>query len=128
MTRRLISTGSPFEKTAGYSRAVVDGEWCFVSGTTGYDYATMTMPQTVEQQTRNCLATIAAALEEGGFSLADVVRAHYYVTDRAYVARVFPILGEHFGDIRPAATMIVCQLNEPEMKIEIEVTALRRDR
>lgn len=128
MTRRLISTGSPFEKTAGYSRAVVDGEWCFVSGTTGYDYATMTMPQTVEQQTRNSLATIAAALEEGGFSLADVVRAHYYVTDRAYVARVFPILGEHFGDIRPAATMIVCQLNEPEMKIEIEVTALRRDR
>lgn len=128
MTRRLISTGSPFEKTAGYSRAVVDGEWCFVSGTTGYDYATMTMPQTVEQQTRNCLATIAAALEEGGFSLADVVRAHYYVTDRAFVARVLPILGEHFGDIRPAATMIVCQLNEPEMKIEIEVTALRRDR
>jgi enamine deaminase RidA (YjgF/YER057c/UK114 family) len=128
MTRRLISTGSPFEKTAGYSRAVVDGEWCFVSGTTGYDYTTMTMPETVEQQTRNCLATIAAALEEGGFALADVVRAHYYVTDRAYVARVFPILGEHFGDIRPAATMIVCQLNEPEMKIEIEVTALRRDR
>lgn len=128
MPRRLISTGSPFEKTAGYSRAVVDGEWCFVSGTTGYDYATMTMPQTVEQQTRNCLATIAAALEEGGFSLADVVRAHYYVTDRAFVARVFPILGEHFGDIRPAATMIVCQLNEPEMKIEIEVTALRHDR
>ncbi|MBX9454157.1 MAG: RidA family protein [Neoaquamicrobium sediminum] len=128
MTRRLISTGSPFEKTAGYSRAVVDGDWCFVAGTTGYDYASMTMPETVEAQTRNCMATIAAALQEGGFTLADVVRARYYVTDRAFVQKVFPILGEHFGDIRPAATMVVCELNEPEMKIEIEVTALRRDR
>ena len=126
--RRLISTGSPFEKTAGYSRAVVDGDWCFVSGTTGYDYATMEMPESVEEQTRNCLATIRAALEEGGYEMADVVRAHYYVTDRSYVDRVFPILGEAFGDIRPAATMIVCELNEPEMKIEIEVTALKRNR
>lgn len=124
--RRLISTGSPFEKTAGYSRAVVQGDWCFVSGTTGYDYATMTMPDGVEAQTHNCLATIAAALEEGGFSLADVVRAHYYITDRAFVDIVFPILGAYFGEIRPAATMIVCALNKPEMKIEIEVTALRR--
>ncbi len=126
--RRLISTGSPFERTAGYSRAVVDGDWCFVSGTTGYDYTTMTMPESVEEQTRNCLSTIRAALSEGGFELADVVRAHYYVTSRSYVSRVFPILGEAFGDIRPAATMIVCELNEPEMKIEIEVTALRRNR
>jgi len=126
--RKLISTGSPFEKTAGYSRAVVQGDWCFVSGTTGYDYATMAMPETVEEQARNCLATIAAALSEGGFELADVVRAHYYITDPAFVDRVFPILGEVFGDIRPAATMIVCGLNKPEMKIEIEVTALRRDR
>jgi enamine deaminase RidA (YjgF/YER057c/UK114 family) len=124
--RRLISTGSPFEKTAGYSRAVVDGDWCFVSGTTGYDYATMTMPEAIEAQTRNCLKTIAAALAEGGFAMADVVRAHYYITDRAYVDIVFPILGEAFGEIRPAATMIVCQLNKPEMKIEIEVTAKRR--
>jgi enamine deaminase RidA (YjgF/YER057c/UK114 family) len=124
--RRLISTGSPFEKTAGYSRAVVQGEWCFVAGTTGYDYATMTIPETVEEQTRNCLATIEATLREAGFAMADVVRAHYYVTDRAHIARVFPILGEVFGDIRPAATMIVCELNEPQMKIEIEVTALRR--
>ncbi|MFC6490390.1 RidA family protein [Nitratireductor sp. GCM10026969] len=126
--RRLISTGSPFEKTAGYSRAVVDGEWCFVSGTTGYDYATMAMPESVEEQTRNCLATIRAALMEAGFEMADVVRAHYYVTDRAHVDRVFPILGETFGEIRPAATMIVCNLNKPEMKVEIEVTALKRDR
>lgn len=124
--RRLISTGSPFERTAGYSRAVVQGDWCFVSGTTGYDYATMTMPQGVEAQARNCLTTIAAALAEGGFDMADVVRCNYYVTDRAYVDLVFPILGEAFGDIRPAATMIVCQLNKPEMLIEIEVTALRR--
>jgi enamine deaminase RidA (YjgF/YER057c/UK114 family) len=126
MTRRLISTGSPFERTAGYSRAVVDGDWCFVAGTTGYDYATMTMPATVEEQARNCLATIRNALSDGGFSMADVVRARYYVTDRAFVNRVFPILGEIFGDIRPAATMVVCQLNEPEMLIEIEVTAKRR--
>ncbi|WP_295810577.1 RidA family protein [uncultured Nitratireductor sp.] len=126
--RRLVSTGSPFEKTAGYSRAVIDGDWCFVSGTTGYDYATMSIPDSVEEQTRNCLSTIRAALTEGGFELADVVRAHYYVTSRSYVSRVFPILGEAFGDVRPAATMIVCDLNEPEMKIEIEVTALRRNR
>ncbi|MDQ6434076.1 RidA family protein [Mesorhizobium sp. LHD-90] len=125
--RKLISTGSPFEKTAGYSRAVVQGDWCFVAGTTGYDYTTMTMPDSVEEQARNCLATIGKALEEGGFAFADVVRAHYYITDADYVDRVFPILGETFGDIRPAATMIVCALNKPEMKIEIEVTALRRD-
>ncbi|MGY6710057.1 MAG: RidA family protein [Rhizobiaceae bacterium] len=126
MTRHLVSTGSPFEKEAGYSRAVVQGDWCFVSGTTGYDYATMQMPEAVEDQTRNCLATIAAALTEAGFDMADVVRARYHVTDAAYVDRVFPILGEIFGDIRPAATMTVCGLNRPEMKIEIEVTALRR--
>jgi enamine deaminase RidA (YjgF/YER057c/UK114 family) len=124
--RKLISTGSPFEKTAGYSRAVVDGDWCFVAGTTGYDYTTMTMPERVEDQARNCLKTIAKALADGGFAMADVVRSHYYITDRAYVNLVFPILGEAFGDIRPAATMVICQLNEPEMKIEIEVTAKRR--
>ena len=123
--RRLISTGSPFEKAAGYSRAVVEGDWCFVSGTTGYDYATMAMPDSVEDQCRNCLATIARSLADAGFDMADVVRAHYYVTDRSFVHRVYPILGEHFGKIRPAATMIVCGLAEPEMKIEIEVTARR---
>jgi enamine deaminase RidA (YjgF/YER057c/UK114 family) len=123
--RKLISTGSPFEKTAGYSRAVVDGNWCFVSGTTGYDYASMTMPDSVEEQARNCLGTVSAALQEGGFALADVVRAHYYITDAAFADRVFPILGEAFGDVRPAATMIVCALIKPEMKIEIEVTARR---
>jgi len=123
--RRLISTGSPFEKVAGYSRAVVQGDWCFVAGTTGYDYATMTMPDTVEAQARNCMATISRALAEGGFDLSDVVRVHYYVTDDAFVDKVFPIVGEYFADIRPAATMVVCGLAKPEMKIEIEVTALR---
>ncbi len=125
MPRKLISSGSPFEKTAGYSRAVVQGEWCFVSGTTGYDYATMSMPEGIEAQTRNCLKTIEAALAEAGFSLKDAVRNHYYVTDAAYADIVFPILGEAFGDIRPAATMIVCDLIKPEMLIEIEVTAFK---
>ncbi|MCJ8149594.1 RidA family protein [Shinella sp. H4-D48] len=124
--RRLISSGSPFEATAGYSRAVVQGDWCFVSGTTGYDYATMIMPDSVEDQTRNCLATIGRVLTESGFSFEDVVRCHYYVTDAAFADRVFPILGETFGTIRPAATMVVCDLIRPEMLIEIEVTALRR--
>ncbi len=123
--RKLISSGSPFERTAGYSRAVVQGDWCFVSGTTGYDYATMTMPQTVEEQTRNCLKTIAAALTEAGFSLSNAVRNHYYVTDAAFADIVFPILGEAFGEIRPAATMVVCDLIRPEMLIEIEVTAFK---
>jgi enamine deaminase RidA (YjgF/YER057c/UK114 family) len=126
MTRRLISTGSPFEKAAGYSRALVQGDWCFVSGTTGYDYASMSMPESVEDQTRNCLATIGKALAEAGFEFSDVARAHYYIIDAAFAEIVFPILGEVFGDIRPAATMIVCQLIKPEMKIEIEVTALKQ--
>jgi enamine deaminase RidA (YjgF/YER057c/UK114 family) len=125
MARKLISSGSPFEKTAGYSRAVAMGDWCFVSGTTGYDYATMAMPETVEEQARNCLKTIEGALKEAGFSMKDVVRNHYYVTDASFADRVFPIFGEVFGEIRPAATMIVCDLIRPEMLIEIEVTALR---
>ena len=126
MPRRLISTGSPFEKTAGFSRAVVEGDFCFVAGTTGYDYATMTMPETVEEQTRNCFRTIAHALSEAGFALADVVRATYYVTTRADADRVLPICGEFLANIRPAATiLIVAGLLKPEMKVEIEVTARR---
>jgi enamine deaminase RidA (YjgF/YER057c/UK114 family) len=126
MPRRLISTGSPFEKTAGFSRAVVEGDFCFVAGTTGYDYATMTMPASIEEQTRNCFRTIARALSEAGFALADVVRATYYVTDRADADRVLPICGEFLANIRPAATLlIVAGLLKPEMKVEIEVTAHR---
>ncbi|MFN3854860.1 MAG: RidA family protein [Phreatobacter sp.] len=124
MDRRLISTGSPFERTAGYSRAVVQGGFVFVAGTTGYDYATMTLPESVEDQARNCLRTIAATLAEAGTSMAEVVRATYYITDAADADRVFPIVGEVFGDIRPAATLlVVAGLYRPEMKIEIEVTA-----
>lgn len=125
MQRRLISTGSEFEKTAGYSRAVVQGDWCFVAGTTGYDYQSMSMPVDVKDQTRNCLATIQRALEESGFRMADVVRATYYITETNDADLIFPVLGETFGEIRPAATMIVCGLIKPEMKIEIEVTAFR---
>jgi enamine deaminase RidA (YjgF/YER057c/UK114 family) len=126
MPRRLISTGSPFEKTAGYSRAVVEGDFCFVAGTTGYDYTTMVMPPSIEEQTRNCFRTITRALSEAGFALADVVRATYYVTDRADGERVLPICGEFLANIRPAATiLIVAGLLKPEMKVEIEVTAHR---
>ena len=127
MSRRLISTGSPLEKTAGYSRAVIDGDFAFVAGTTGYDYATMVMPADVASQSRNCFKTIEAALKEGGFAMADVVRAVYYVTDVSDADAHFAVCGEVLGDIRPAATLlVVAGLYKPEMKIEIEVTAKRR--
>lgn len=125
MTRRLISTGSAFEKAASYSRAVVVDRWCFVSGTTGYDYATMTLPDGVQDQTRNTLETIRKSLEQAGFSLSDVVRATYIVTDPAYAADVFAVTAEVFAGICPAATLLVAGLLRPEMKVEIEVTALR---
>jgi enamine deaminase RidA (YjgF/YER057c/UK114 family) len=127
MTRRLISTGSPFEKTAGYSRAVVDGDFVFVSGTTGYDYTTMTMPADVTAQTQNCFKTIGAVLTEAGFAMADIVRATYYITDARDADAVFAVTGAHLGEIRPAATLlVVAGLYRPEMKVEIEVTAKRR--
>ena len=127
MSRRLISTGSPFEKTAGYSRAVIDGDFAFVAGTTGYDYATMTMPADVTSQTRNCFKTIDATLKDGGFAMADIVRATYYVTDASNADAVLAVCGETLGGIRPAATiLVVAGLYKPEMKVEIEVTAKRR--
>jgi enamine deaminase RidA (YjgF/YER057c/UK114 family) len=127
MPRRLISTGSPFEKAAGFSRAVIDGDFAFVAGTTGYDYATMTMPDGVTNQSRNCFKTIEAALKEGGFALADIVRATYYLTDVKDADAHFAVCGEFLGDIRPAATLlVVAGLLKPEMKVEIEVTAKRR--
>ena len=127
MSRRLISTGSPLEKSVGYSRAVVDGDFCFVAGTTGYDYATMTMPADVTSQSRNCFKTIEAALKEAGFAMADIVRATYYITDGKDADAHFAVCGEVLGDIRPAATLlVVVGLYKPEMKIEIEVTAKRR--
>ncbi|WP_417256237.1 RidA family protein [Celeribacter halophilus] len=124
-TRKLVSSGSDFEKVMGYSRAVVQGDWCFVSGTTGYDYTTMTMPESVADQARNCFKTISAVLEGEGFSLSDAVRVQYTIKDAALVDDVVPALGEFLSDIRPAATMVVADLIKPEMKIEIEVTAFR---
>jgi len=127
MPRQLISTGSPFEEAAGYSRAVIDGDFAFVSGTTGYDYATMTMPADITSQSRNCFGTIEAALKQGGFTMADIVRATYYITDANDADALFAVCGEQLGDIRPAATLLVVKgLYKPDMKVEIEVTAKRR--
>ena len=125
MNRRLISTGSPFEKEFGYSRAVVQGDWCFVSGVTGYDYTTMEMPDGVAAQARNCFSTLYKVLDEAGFALEDTVRVQYTVASRHLVPEVGPVLGEAFGEIRPAATMIVSDLIQTEMLIEIEITAFR---
>lgn len=126
--RKLISSGSSFEKTVGYSRAVVDGEWIFVSGTTGYDYSTMTIAPDAESQTRQAFHNVAQALSQAGASLDDVVRVHYYLTDRADFKKLGPVFGEYLGKARPAATAIICELVEKAMKIEIEVTARRRDK
>jgi enamine deaminase RidA (YjgF/YER057c/UK114 family) len=123
--RTLISSGSDFEKTMGYSRAVTQGDWCFVSGTTGYDYATMEMPTSVADQARNCFRTISKALSDAGFQMSDIVRAQYTIKDAALVAEVIPALGEALGDIRPAATMVVADLIKPEMLFEVEVTAYK---
>ena len=109
----------------GYSRAVVKGPWCFVSGVTGYDYATMTMPDDVAAQAQNCFATIARVLDEAGFDIGDIVRVQYTVTDVALVDAIVPVLGANLGEVRPAATMVIAGLIKPEMKIEIEVTALK---
>jgi len=121
--RRLISSGSTFESQIGYSRAVVSGDWVFVSGTTGYDYATMTISDDVEEQARQTLRNIGAALAEAGASFADVVRVHYLLPDAADFEKTWPALQEVFGEVRPAATMLVAGLSSPAMKIEIEVTA-----
>jgi enamine deaminase RidA (YjgF/YER057c/UK114 family) len=123
--RRLISSGSRFEAEAGYSRAVVDGEWVFVAGTTGFDYAQMTIVEDPAEQARQALRNIAKALAEADATLGDVVRVHYYVPDADDWPRIVPVLGEIFGMIRPAATALICGLVDPRMKIEIEVTARR---
>src|SRR5215471_2279993 len=123
--RQLISSGSPFETEAGYSRAVVDGEWVFVAGTTGFDYARMTIAEDPAEQARQAFRNIARALAEAGATLADVVRVHYYVPDIADWPAIVPVLGQVFGAIRPAATALACGLVDPRMKIEIEVTARR---
>jgi len=126
MPRHLISTGSPFEEEFAYSRAVVQGEWCFVAGTTGYDYAAMTMPEDAGDQARNALKTIAETLSRAGFEMADVVRVQYTITDAALQPAIAPAVREAFAGIRPASTLVVAGLAAPEMQVEIEVTALRR--
>jgi enamine deaminase RidA (YjgF/YER057c/UK114 family) len=126
MQRKLISSGSPFEDQVGYSRAVVQGDWIFVSGTTGFDYATMSISPDVEVQARQCLENIAAALKQAGASLADVVRVQYIVPRGSDFEKCWPVLREYFGTVRPAATMISAKLMDPRMLIEIEVTAFRQ--
>lgn len=121
--RRLISSGSSFEQEIGYSRAVVDGEWIFVSGTTGFDYKTMTLPEGITEQTEQCLRNIAFALAEAGATLADIVRVTYIVPNASEFKDTWPILRRYFEDVRPAATMISAGLADPRMRIEIEVTA-----
>jgi enamine deaminase RidA (YjgF/YER057c/UK114 family) len=121
--RRLISSGSSFEEQIGYSRAVVDGDYVHVSGTTGFDYSTMTISEDVVEQARQCLANIAAALAEAGCTFADVVRVRYLLPDAADFEPCWPVLRECFGAVRPAATMQACGLSDPRMRIEIEVTA-----
>jgi enamine deaminase RidA (YjgF/YER057c/UK114 family) len=123
MARTFISSGSAFEKTAGYSRAVVDGDLIHVSGTTGFDYTKMTIEPGLVAQTHQTFANLAAALSQAGASLDDVVRVRYYLTDRASFAVVAPLFGDYFARARPAATALVCGLVDDRMLIEIEVTA-----
>ena len=123
--RRAILSGSPFEEQIGYARAVVDGDWVHVSGTTGYDYATMTISDDVVEQAEQCLRNIGAALAEAGCGFADVVRVRYLLPERADFEPCWPVLRGCFGEVRPAATMMVCGLADPRMRIEIEVYARR---
>jgi len=125
MTKMRISSGSTFEEQIGYSRAVVAGDWVFVSGTTGFDYATMSIADDLLTQTEQALKNIAAALEQAGASLADVVRVTYVVPEGDTFEQCWPVLRRYFGAIRPAAMMISAGLADPRMKIEIEVTALK---
>jgi enamine deaminase RidA (YjgF/YER057c/UK114 family) len=123
--RRLISSGFPLETEVGYSRAVVDGDWIFVAGTTGFDYARMTIADDPAEQARQAVRNIEKALAEAGARLGDVVRVKYYVPNAADWPAIVPVLGEAFGTIRPAATALICGLVDPRMKVEIEVTARR---
>jgi reactive intermediate/imine deaminase len=128
MARRLIGSGSTFERDIGYSRAVAQGDFVFVSGTTGFDYSNMTIAEGIEAQTEQCLKNIDAALKQAGASLADVVRVTYVLPDGSEFEKCWPVLRKYFGDVRPAAMMIQASLLDPRMKIEIEVTAMRQSR
>jgi len=126
MTRQHISSGSTFEEQIGYSRSVVDGDWVFVSGTTGFDYVTMTISEDVLEQAEQCLKNIQSALQQAGSGMSDVVRVNYVLPNRADFEPCWPILRRYFGEVRPAAMMISAGLADPRMKIEIEVTARKR--
>ena len=126
MKRSLISSGSSFEAEIGYSRAVVQGEWIFVSGTTGFDYSTMTISDDLAEQAEQCLKNMASALAQAGASLADVVRVTYVLPDGSNFKDCWPVLRQYFGAVRPAAMMISAGLADPRMQIEVEVTALRQ--
>jgi len=126
MNRRLISSGSSFEREIGYSRAVVDGDWIFVSGTTGFDYRSMTISESLTEQTEQCLRNIQSALEQAGATLQDVVRVRYILPRGDEFPQCWPILRRYFEDVRPAATMIAAGLADPRIRIEIEVTARRQ--
>jgi enamine deaminase RidA (YjgF/YER057c/UK114 family) len=126
MIRKLISSGSTFEAQIGYSRAVAAGDWVFVSGTTGFDYSTMSIEDSLLEQTEQCLKNIESALHQAGSSLEDVVRVTYILPNSAEFEQCWPVLRKYFGGVRPAATMICAGLADPRMKIEIEVTALKR--
>jgi enamine deaminase RidA (YjgF/YER057c/UK114 family) len=126
VTRRLISSGSTFEAEIGFSRALVDGDWVFVSGTTGFDYASMTLAEGVVEQTEQCLRNIESALAQAGASVKDIVRVRYILPDAADFPPCWPTLRKYFGDVRPAATMIAADLIDPRIRIEIEVTARRQ--
>jgi len=126
MKRSLISSGSPFEAQIGYSRAVVAGDWVFVSGTTGFDYKLMTISTDIAEQTEQCLKNIASALQQADASMADVVRVTYVLPDASQFEKCWPMLQKYFGDVRPAAMMISAGLLDARMLIEIEVTAIRQ--
>lgn len=126
MPRKLIGSGSTFERDIGYSRAVAQGDFVFVSGTTGFDYSTMTIAEGIEAQAEQCLKNIEAALKQAGSSLADAVRVTYVLPDGGEFEKCWPVLRKYFGEVRPAAMMIEARLLDPRMKIEIEVTAMRQ--
>jgi len=126
MKRMLVSSGSTFEREIGFSRAVVQGDWVFVSGTTGFDYSTMTIAEGIQEQTEQCLKNIESALLKAGSSLADVVRVTYVLPDSRQFPQCWPVLRKYLGDIRPAAMMFSANLLDPRMRIEIEVTALKQ--
>ena len=126
MSRRLISSGSTFEQEIGYSRAVVEGDWVFVSGTTGYDYSTMTISDNIDEQTEQCMKNIEAALKQANAEIKDIVRVLYIVPQADEFSKCWPVLKKYFGEVRPAVTMIAAGLSDSKMKIEIQVTALKQ--